>query len=369
MADERDYNERIAGKSPHKIGFQRQGGGRATLPMIIGNKGDGVGAITSVTELHDAIREILGFTTTHPNGEGLARKLPKCHPMFPQLYANAIQEMVGLGRPTMTDAAPGTMETDTFDSFALYPAYELMVEFSPRMYTLCGDDDITQNQTFSINWTDTDGVTVAYEYAKEWLRYTDSERVPAGTWITAESGQFLFDVSGGAIPNGVSAGAGQIRMFMPEEGLKVTWYEVPYDFVDTGSTSISSYISQGLGCVNQHDWNGYTAGTLLLHGIALTRYVPPMPEYASDPENKAIVRAKKLCDITFIMTFKEPDLTANPSAAANAQTVQYGHNLMPYAWTGGWYYAKTNVPAAASQDGKPLFPSFPYQLLFTNPGV
>jgi hypothetical protein len=44
-----------------------------------------------------------------------------------------------------------------------------------------------------------------------------------------------------------------------------------------------------------------------------------------------------------------------------------GHNLLPFAHTGAWYYARTNIPDSPASHLRPMFPSYPFELLWTTP--
>lgn len=372
MPDITTTYEVIRGREPNAAGFSRQGGGRRTVTRIIGDKGGGTGSITSAKQIHDAIREILGFTSPAVDGLSLDRRMPKADAIYPWLFAERITNIAGLGRMTQVDSDPGgILEADPWDTTALYPAYEITTEFAPRPYAVASNLDI---DTGSLTWTHDDGTTTSTpSYAKEWLRYTDIEILPAATWITAESGQFKFDVSGGAEPDTYQALKGQIKMLYPDTMLRVTWFEVPYsyiDAIDSTDTRIDSYILQGLGHVNQFQWYGFAAGSLLLHAVNIGRYTPPVPDFDYWQGSK-IFTGEKLCDITFMIGYRDIGPRAAPAAPspANANIVQYGFNVHPYAHTGNWYYAKTNVPGSSTNSNKPAFPSFPFELLFTNPGV
>lgn len=361
--------ERVAGRSPTTHGFSRTGGSRGVEKRIYGNKGDNANIPTFASQIHETITEILGTTKVHPSGVGkkLLRTMPKASPLCPWLYAERISDLVGLGQwDKSTVVQP--LGVEAFDEAAFYETYEMTIEYQQRPYLLCGDDEI--DDTGTVTWILPDGTTksgAALGYANEWLRYTDVDRVPQGEFITAQAGRFVFDVPGNAVIDLTKAGDGQIKMMLQREALKITWFEVPYEYIHHGT--VKSYISQVIGHVNQNAWFGFDAGSLLLLGCGITRYTPPVP-VAAFQNGTTIYDNKKLCDIQFIMTFQDPDRTEAPAAAVNANAIQAGHNLMPFAHTGGWYFAKTvDVPGFAFASDRPVFPSAPFEVLFTNPGV
>lgn len=375
------YRERIAGRSPNTAGFSQRGGGKATHRVIIGDKGDGANAITSVAQLHDAMREILGYVEPDSDGFRLHRVAPKLHPLYPWLAAEEITEIVGLGRPTKTEAeADHQFSVDPFEEFALYPAYELNVSFSPRPYVFAQDSEV---DTASLTWTKQDGTTATPTYAKEWIRNLEVTAEPGGRYIVAEAGQFQFDVASTLAPDTYNAGKGQLQMFIPEAPVKMTWYQVPWEYVDafdSAGARIDSYIQQALGCINQHEWMGYDPGTLLLDAVHVARYVQPVPQtdYAADT---VVFAPRFLCDITFLFKFLDPPLGKDsagnaatprtpPTPPGPGQIITAGWNRVPYAHRYGWYYARTTGQAGFTDvTNKPLYPSFPMQLCFTNPGV
>lgn len=353
------------------MGFSRRGGGRVVEKRIIGDKGTGSGAITSITELHYAIREILGHCEPDVDTYKLNRTMPKAAATVPWLYADRISEIVGLGEMTKTASTSVVIAAKPFDDFALYPTYELTVEFVPVAFPHAENNEIGIG---SLTWTKPDGSTASKSYAKEWLRYTTFERTPAAEWITAEAGQFQIDVFSGEDPDTFQASKGQVKMLIPSGSLKATWHEVPALYVD--SVSVDSYIQQGLGHINQFSWRGFDAGTLLFTAVQVNRYQPAIPDFAV-VDGSDVIGPNLLCDITFIFLIRDQPLgkdaagnTATPAAAVNANAIQDGWNFVPLAHMNDWYYAKsTGFDSFSAANNRPLFPSFPFELLFTNPGV
>lgn len=373
MPDQQDYREKIRGIDPGTAGFSRTGGGRATMIQFLGACGGDSVALTSVAQLHAAIDEILGYAKVHTDGKRINRKLPKAHPRHPDLYAERVSYR-GIGRMTKADSDPGqVLEADAFDEMAFYPGYELTIEFASLPYALLTDDQIT---TGNVSGSLVDKYGNAYSstaYAEEWLRFTDIDRTPATEVITAEAGQFIFDVTGSAEPHGREAGKGQIKQYIPKSGIVITWYNIPYSFVDgfnASGTRVENYIEQALGCVNQTDWYGFDAGTLLLSGVKITRFPPPRQELKLWQGSTAIYAGVKCCDISFLMLRQKVTITTAGNAAVNTNVIRAGHNLFSWAHEGNsWYFAKTNFPSVAAADGRAAFPSIPFQFLFTNPGV
>lgn len=388
MADLRLYMEKIAGESPSTAGFTRMGGGKSHRIYYIGDDGqrDGSGnpvhdEIESASEVYDAVIDLMGETKLHSDGFRLNRKLPKADPFWQWLFVDEIANITGLGRMTQVVSTPGQqLEAPAIDYVAFYPGMRFDVNFTPRPYALIQDGQIA---TGTVNWANQRGVETTTTYAEEWLRYTDQESIPGGEYITAQSGQFLIDVAAGVAPNNIPATGGQLRMFVASEGIKITWYEVPYSYVDSGDYLTPSYLMQGLGCVNQYDWRKYGKGQLMLESIGVQRYTPTIPQVQIWDGNRAVFTNNKLCNITFIMKYTDrgigKDINGNdatptvpaayPATAGPIQTVQTGWNLVPYAHMMSWFYAKTRILGYSEANNRPIFPSFPFQLLFTNPGI
>lgn len=393
MADLQVYLERTAGKSPTKCGVSRRGGAKSRYTLLIGDDGqrDGDGqplypAIENPRQVHNAIKDILGTTYTHPDGLRLRRTMPKADPFSPWLFADDIAEYGGRGVPVQTESPSiSNMETAALEYYAQYPCYEFDVSFTPRPYAHVADEDIPTSD--DLPWFDETGTGQPGSYAAEWLRYTDVLASPTAEWLTAQAGQFVIDVASGFKPDGVQSAHGQLRMLVAQNMLKTTWYEVPYPYIETGSSAIVSNVLKGLGHVNQFEWRGYPAGSLLLEAVGVERYTAPIPKSRPWEGLTETYAFDKLCDITFVFLHVNrnigPDAgvnifgvpvvapaTATPRAPTNRNTIQAHWNLVPYAHMGNsWYFARTQIALFPDANDRPLFPSLPFEFLFTNPGV
>ncbi len=129
----------------------------------------------------------------------------------------------------------------------------------------------------------------------------------------------------------------------------------------------------------------------MLEAIGVQRYTPPVPKVSYWNGNRAVYAAEKECNITFVFVHLDPPLglddpahngvgvPATPavprppplaaSGGPGANAIQQGHNLVPYGHMMSWYYARTEVSLFANASDRPLFPSMPFELLFSNPGV
>jgi hypothetical protein len=229
-------------------------------------------------------------------------------------------------------------------------------------------------------WYDTDGSSKTNTFAQEWNRFTDYEPHPQNDNITAQFGTLVFQTATNAVPGGANAGSsviapGMPRIFLPNQLVQFTWYQVPYRYI----SSAKSYIRTLMGRVNQNDWYDWKSGELLYLNYKPHRYTPPVQK-----ESLWIPGAfstEKWCNIefTFLSTSRvgsnlpTGDLPSKPTLqTANHNWVAAGHNLLP--WFGndttgkkGFYYAVNPTDTAGNKS--PTWPSFPFELLFTDPDI
>ena len=382
--------ETIGGQSPSAAGFTIMGGGRSVRNYIIGDDGQSGAAahppVTDTVELFDAIVELMGETRVYDSSElHLSRTLPLADPIFQWMFCESIGSLSGRGRPTQTASNPlGILEAPTVDYAAFYPCWLFSgVNFTQRPYAVISDSSIPEDE---VEWVTEDGFDGTNGYAEEWLRFVDVEDIPAGEYITAQAGQFIFDVNSSLAPNSRPAGVGQLRMLLKRRMIKMTWFQVPYNYIDLGPFATTpddeSWIVRAIGKVNQRDWWLYPKGTMLLEGIGVSRYTPVVPQVLSwrgGPFGGGVgFSNQKLCNITFFFSFFNPplgkDSAGNPAEPSipirEIQDVTRGWNLVPYAHMGGFYYVKTKALSGFSDaSNRPIYQSFPMELCFTNPGI
>ena len=162
----------------------------------------------------------------------------------------------------------------------------------------------------------------------------------------------------------------QIRMFLPNQVLRLTWYQVPFRFI----TSSNSVFNKYKGRVNQTDWNGpfgptpipagatpmFPAGSLLYLTYKPTIYTPPL-QALGNVFNKGSAY-ERMCDIEFDFLWTTRLGTSLPANPTNLNYVVDGHNLQPFPPARVFYYA-------TSTDGHavPSWLSFPIEELWTDP--
>jgi hypothetical protein len=146
--------------------------------------------------------------------------------------------------------------------------------------------------------------------------------------------------------------------------VKLFWYQVPISYLYTGSAQ-PGYIYQALGHINQFDWFSYGKGTLLFQAVSYRRYVPACPPFFIQTGGGGSVN-DKLADVemTFLRFDPETD-PDHPPPAPVGNNVPAGHNLLPWFGAGGRYHYYVE----STLNKKPIYPSFPFELLFTDPSA
>jgi len=309
-------------------------------------------------DLLDTLTTIIGGC--EPRGDGrLSRTLPIAHPQYPWLFAESVS-VTGIGFNERLDADPN-LEAPSLLTYASYQLYRLEIQFSPRPFAVLSDDSI---ELRPLNYTDDSGNAVATTYANEYTRFTDYDGQPSAEYITAQQGQFVFraaGVAGNNNPEGATV-PGQVRLLQNKSTIKFTWSQVPLSYIEPTFRD-TSYIEDAIGHVNQLEWYGWPAGTLLFLAPTFRRYVPVNPGFSNWYETSA-VSTNKLVDIEFtFQRFAPRTDPALPPPPRPQHKVTAGHNLLPWFGAGGQYhyYAESTI------GDRSLYPSFPFQLLFTDP--
>ncbi len=313
----------------------------------------------------DAMREVIGSAERAGDGK-IKRGLPLAHPEYPWLFASSVS-LQGLSFYDK-HPAPTNFKAPPIKEYARYNSYQYTIEFNSRPYLLFQDKNIN---TGTITYYKPDGTAVNNKkIAYEWWRYTDYEELPSAEYLTAQQGQFVFNRSDAVAPPHDTTVPGQIRLLQQKSTIKFRWYQVPYSYI----SSSLSYIKAGQGSINQFDWYGWPKGTLLYNSFTYKRYTPPNPQqydYNFGDSTKKVIGNEKLVDIEFVFLYFNPGtLTGGeaPTAPTNASHITNGHNLLPWLAAGGgkYFYAKS---VGSVTPGIPLYPSYPFELLFTDPDI
>jgi hypothetical protein len=346
--------ERISGVSPSPFGFGVENG-RAQMLLKI-----------PADYLLPAMREALGYTTV--SGIGLERSLPLAHPMFPWLFCERISNGQGVqfkDKRSSTGEENGVtvdLEADPFPYYARYESYELALEFLPRPYAVVTDQQL---QRKTIQWWDIDTPAanpLSFDVQTEWWRYLELDQQPAGDYITAAQGAFLFRMDSnptGFTLQNVGIPTGQLKLYISAKAVKFRWYQVPFAWV----ISANSYFDKYTGRVNQYEFYNYPKGTLLLNSVEVMRvYTQPFPEFV--PYNGAFLPSQqKLCDLQFNCVYRNPTLAKayTPGGSESKNNIIGGHNLIPCHVDNKFYYG-TN-----ENNNLAIYPSVPFEIFFRNP--
>ena len=312
-----------------------------------------------------------------PRAGGIKRFPPKRHPRFMTLVAETITNMVGEGGKfvfdrALTDGVPGPDADyqakpykfpDPIPNYALYPIYKIDVEFANRLYNLTADVDLPAS-TAQV-WFDDVGDGVApgklmkYWDTGEYLRWTWITGGPKENIITAKQGQMVLDV-GNPVKN--YQFADMPKMTLPDGAVKITWYEVPWNFVRPVVASYS-YFQQYQGRVNYTTFLNWGPGELLYLTIQPRPYVMPIPLLDGT--------VQILCDID-ILCAETKRLRAIGDAVPNPALTNWvanGFNLQPFWLDKQFHYAHSLTKPDQPTTQSPSWRSFPMQILFSDPDV
>lgn len=340
--------------------------------------------------LQAAVAEILGTVKTSKASPRLTRSLPAASPIFPYFYASAISGIRGIGVPVMTSTQPlkGTVAATPFflpqpmPFIAVYPTWELTVEFTPRPYAALSDEVVFDNimTTWAIPPAQGGAGTARQtsRFCEEYIRYTEFDIVPQNDSITGTQGNQIFQTANYPDPAqpgkvGVIGGqpfSGAIKMLLPNQLLRMRWHEVPYSYY----MSSNSYLKRFVGYINQlpfFPWAGsssiFPPGSLLYLGTNPVSYTSPIIQL--QPWANGNQSTSRLCtmEMTFLVTSRIAGTTeGGPPATGNANFIAAGHNLLPFFPKKEYHYSVLNSNIAASNQAPPWY-SIPFDMLFTNP--
>lgn len=324
--------------------------------------------VTSLDQLTQSITDILGYTKAAGSGtQKLDRKCPATHPAEPWLYANSINALLGKGSGNAqkvgaaANPVPGN-PPPLCTEFALYKDYLAKVGFATRPYNVLDNDQIP---VIEGEWyPDYSDTAFEFNYAAEWIRYTDWTITPQNNTIQGQTGAMRFPT----LP-GTPTFTSPPWMYLPDGILTFTWYQVPYRYV----TSQKSYIANRnwRGRINQNDWYNWKAGSLLYLNYAVKKYNQPNGEVETqtDWDFNYWTQFAKLCDIEFTFLYTDRTPGSTPPTPFYNNWVAAGHNLLPYLPTRTFEYATSfNLNAPSDQsEWVPPWASFPFEILFSDP--
>jgi hypothetical protein len=349
-----EYRERADDFGPSSAGFGVEGG-KVTVSYFVDDE-----------DLDATIVDLLGGVSRRGDGS-LTRKLPKAHPRFPWMFASRIETCVGWKSNKSADSdgtreAEPFLEAETMEKYGTWEEYLLTVVFEPRPYPVLPDSAITARLEA---YYDEDGSPVNATVANEWDRFTYYEFAGGPELITAQHGQMVFATGSLATPPAPPKGftfSGFPRMLVPGCTLIYHWVQVPASVVD----SANSYLMDYQGYINQLDWDGWPAGSLLYDRIGnVKRYTPPYPAEVVGPGGVGF-SVERLCDVELIFKYTKRNVQSPPTPA-NPNWIAAGHNCPPWLVDRKFYYVQNSTSDTENQ--APTFLSIPFSLLFSDPDV
>ncbi|MBP3956473.1 hypothetical protein J8F10_14425 [Gemmata sp. G18] len=327
-----------------------------------------VAAISSVFDyftggVNNLEPKVVGSGTN--NAGKIDRTLPPVHPFRPELSAAGVTGMVGVGQQFPGTSVQVFGLPPVTDQFPLYAQYDYKVRFAKRPYFLLPNEkiNVTNGTYFK-----PDGTSVSYLYADEWRRFTSTTRVPSNDFANATTGMMTFRTDTAADPDSFPY-PNTVFMSLQNSVIEITWYQVPYRYLlDFGTQR--SYLTRFVSTVNQSDWNGYAAGSLLYLGATPTSYLPASPKIQKLLNALAVgLDQNLLCNVKlrFLHTARVGTDVPQSSHAllTNKNNVAAGHNCLPNFADRKFYYAVGE--GATEPVKKATFESFPFQLFFTDP--
>lgn len=335
----------------------------------------------------------LGYSPASPNFGKIPRVPPAGHPYFPWLYCTGVSEVRGqayTGAKMFThknaNGAPinsTSLLQTTYPFWPMYREYVVKADFSQRDYTVASDSSIGKS-------TDIEDFTVDY-YAErntsnvpsvasiptwnEWTRFCVLNYEIEGQFLTAEQGQYRMISK--TTMDGVSAGKANIRQLRSGAKVTYTWYGIPYEWltgpdVDGPVPRGFSMLDKSQGHVNQQDFDGWAAGTLLYTGAktlrVYNRIYPKITQYNT-------ISPSRLCDLALECVYRDPRrrLEDEIGLKSKGAFIARGNNLVPNARDGYWYMAAYTASAGVNLIVHPtkgaigVYPSMPFQFLFQDP--
>jgi len=364
-----EYEEVFDNDSPMVAGF--------TIRQSMAKGAYIVTGVEDRLDLFDIPQDILGYTFIDETTQQLRRIPPRCHPVYPNLYASAITSIQGLGQPTVeTSAEPLLVDGVTFPTYGLYAGYKVEVEFSTRTDLPLTDTYVSyiDGNTIidpvlgdgGIYYPSDTNVPYKFAYYTENGRYTYFTQTPKEDFITFQQGNMEFK-SADADING-KLFTDSPRMFLPNSEIIIHWLQVPYAYVVSANCKFDHW----RGRINQGDFllnnRVFSAGSLLYNSWSVTRYTPPETSTPGLDGFTGLIRGQ-LCDIQFRFLYTDRKDIAGAGAF---DFTKFKYNWLPKGWNLQPNFLKrvfsfTHNKDADQTNWYPNFLSFPMDDLFQNP--
>lgn len=324
-----DWKQRVDDLSPDQDAF---GPDVATATMIIE---------VDAGEIWNVIAEVLGYpyldTGESPNSPArLRRVLPWNCPKYPWLYAERIASIRGdkflgkAGGPALGGPS------------ALYEKEVLTIVFTPPRFRV-----LTDAQTDALGG--------------EWLRFVERYPRPGVDTLQVEKGAMAFTAG----PFVGSNPSQRIVRSVGKRDLEWVWRQVPKDFITSPTTGREDNILTALANpVNEQDFDGHPAGTLLLTEASVDPETPAVQPIFLNPSDPTDPNRT----YTVTLRFAEFDPPRDPGVGYPADYTGRGHCLLPAPQLANQYfYPATSVAVGGAGGGQPLYTASDFANIFKRP--
>jgi len=315
-----------------------------------------------------AVASILGYSVGIAfagNERLLVRMSPVCHPRVRNLYASSM-------RVTPYAFAKAGDPMGARDQKEVSPIYQNRMSLYSQdreSYNVVKYASSYKTLRVEIDFSEFVGVTFAsnrqpgFEHTfwnQEFRRYTQQVFEHSLEILQMDNAaNLVFDAG----PARNQAFPTPLGVMLPQGKLYLKWMWVPHEFIadylyDHGKTLYNRTIQKCLGRVNQYQFLGFDAGTLLFNSIKTEPVVIPVA-YAD--VNIVTMKLAWNIEMEFLFLDTKAD-EAYPVNADNLWRVR-GHNVFPYRGNGRFYPAsirKDNEPGP----GRTLYEAADFRLMF-----
>ncbi|AMV25522.1 hypothetical protein VT84_14080 [Gemmata sp. SH-PL17] len=361
------------GEGGMQTAISQEEGSATAIYRLLGADEDTPPTVAEVAQFFDTM--IGGVLNLEPKvvntataGAGkIIRVLPPVHPFRPELSAAAVDNMVGIGNQTNGASVSIFGLPPVTAQFPHYTAYDYRVKFTKRPYFLLPDSKVAVK---SATYYDANGASSSIVYAEEWTRFCTTTRAPSNDFANATFGQLTFRTDSGTDPDNRQYN-NSVYVNLQNSHIDINWFQVPYRyFLDF--EGLKSYLTRFVGTVNQRDWNGFPAGSLLYLGATPTSiYIPASPK-----KNTVLWGAlatgiddSLMCNVRLSFLHTARQGTDVPTSAhallTNKNNIAAGHNLQANFKDRRFYYVVGDGGTDATRNA--TYQSFPFELLFTDP--
>lgn len=342
-----------------------------------------------------------GYDFGTPSYGKMKRSLPLAHPYFPWLYCTDVPEITGQAyvkstqwegtNENLVNVKAKDLKQSTAPLWNEYREYIVKANFSQRPYSIYTDEEVIPETVLGIDYYSPKNTTDDPDFPgvnvwDEWNRFCMVEYDIEGQFLSAQQGQFQMISN---VPGAISARSampGNIRQFRPGSSIKYKWFSIPYEWITGPKVQVAngpprgfSVLEYAQGTINQHEFDGFPAGTLLYTGVKVANiYNRPFPiitQYNT-------ISSERLCDVELNFTYRDPrrrfeDEDPTIGLKQHGSYIPRGNNTVPNARDGYNYpvvYSSQLAPGIASSPvisktdgGQGIYTSFPHQFLFQDP--